>query len=204
MATPRGRPVSFLSVWVPVIAAVVSAGAVLYRASVPQEIRLVTDTQIELQNQGLIAELDALEKEMEALRGTKDRLEAQLAETEREQGEADAQLSEQTVDPKLSDDRNRAGDSWFVTVLKTFPVMYLLFFSAVATVFTLLGDAVGLIIGSNFGLTGGLWSYSWDNVTVSWYWERASWYGIALAIVCVVGGGRLGDHLESSKKPEHS
>lgn len=86
-----------------------------------------------------------------------------------------------TVQPieELDDD----SDGWWLSSLKIIPVYFLLFFSAVISVFALVGDLIGLIFGYEWVLLRLIWGFTWTDVTIGWYWDRATATGAVSSLV---------------------
>lgn len=79
-------------------------------------------------------------------------------------------------------------DFWLITVLKTLPVVLLLVLATIVTVFAFAADLVLLLFGLQFPLLQALWSFTWDTVTVGWYWDRATPLGAILGMILVLAG----------------
>lgn len=74
-------------------------------------------------------------------------------------------------------------DSWWISSLKIIPVYFLIFFSAVVSVFALVGDIFGLILGYQWVLLRAVWGFTWTDVTMGWYWNKASTNGSVASLV---------------------
>jgi hypothetical protein len=73
-----------------------------------------------------------------------------------------------------------------VTAIKTVAVLYLLILAATLTFFTGLIDLVLVLLGLNFPLTTGLWTFVWQTVTINWYWHHAGTMGVIIGGIIVL------------------
>lgn len=80
-----------------------------------------------------------------------------------------------------------SADPWWLSALKTVVIYIVLLFSAIVSIFALLLDLFALFFGFDFPLLRYIWNWSWREVTLGWYWQRASWTGIAAGVLLILG-----------------
>lgn len=169
------KPHRIFSVYVPAIAAIVTALGMMYQIFAPTTPQIISDRSIIEENRRLLTEKELLESEKRTLESKLKKLEDQIATIKKKK---DSQLEE--IQP--------ATDYWFVTALKTFVVYVTLVFSVILMFLTFLGDLLfGLLSGYSFSLTKGLWHFAWNKVTIGWYWEQSRWYGVVVGISLIIG-----------------
>ncbi len=159
------------------ITGLVAAIGIVVQISRPQEVNIVAFPAPE----ALAARRDSLEHEAIQLQESLLILNQRHAEL----NEAIRALSDSLQDQPIG---SAELDSWLTTVLKTVVVYLVLAVSAVLTPFSMAADVIGLLFGLAFPLTKGLWAWSWDTVTINWYWQRATPLGIILGMALVFGG----------------
>lgn len=181
------KPHRIFSVYVPAIAAIVTALGMMYQIFAPTTPQIISDRSIIEENRRLLEEKELIESEKRTIEKKLQKLEDQIAAIKKK---GDSQLEE--IQPST--------DYWFVTALKTVVVYITLVFSATLTCFTFLGDLFGLPFGYSFSLTKGLWHFAWNKVTIGWYWEQSRWYGVVVGILLIIVIVMLS---EKSKKKKH-
>lgn len=138
-----------------------------------------------------IVELPSSE-ELAARRDSLEREAMQLRESLRVLDQRRAELNEaiQALSDSLQGARPSSAqrDLWLITVFKTFAVSVVLAFSIGLTPFAAAADIIALLFGAWFPILNVLWSFSWDTVTMDWYWNRATPLGVILGMVLVLGG----------------
>ena len=184
-SSSRKRGIRILLIVSPIVAAIVTSLGTMYQIANPQQIRVITDREIQRQNEELTAQLEMLEETKRSLEAETKKLKEQLEDTERQLAH-ESELSLNQVDETTkAQEPIEKKDNWFITGLKTWPVYLILFFSLIFTGFTVIGDIVGLFFGYSFDITKGLWAFSWSTVTLDWYWEHARWYGVLVGLVSI-------------------
>ncbi|WP_420598063.1 hypothetical protein [Neptuniibacter sp.] len=90
---------------------------------------------------------------------------------------------------------------WLTSCAKVFVVYLTLIFSVFLSIFALMGDLFGLLLGYDFVLIKKLWAWSWSDVAIDWYWEQTSKFGAisSLAVMLVMFITALINEIKSNK-----
>ncbi len=106
----------------PIVAAIATSLGTIYQITNPQQIRVITDRDIQRQNEELTARLEKLEETKRSLEAETKKLKDQLEDTERKLAH-EFDLSSNKVDETTkAQEPIEKSDYWFVTGLKTWPV----------------------------------------------------------------------------------
>lgn len=91
-------------------------------------------------------------------------------------------------------------DSWWLTALKTCAVYFVLVLSISASLVAGVMDLVSYILGYGVRFLGGLWRWSWQEVTIGWYWQKASATGVGAGVLLMFLPVWIGSFMEAREK----
>lgn len=77
-------------------------------------------------------------------------------------------------------------DRVLTSMLKGVWVGISLCISVVLSIFAFIIDLIALPFGGDSNALRGLWSYTWNNVTIHWFWEQATTGGSLLGIIAAI------------------
>lgn len=180
----RRNPYLFVTLIVAAVAAIAAVAQAWISASqsppLPQlQARSISELRIQIEERR-----DTLESEIAAL----DALLNDLSRAEAVLAGAPGISYEKSVDP------------WWLSALKTVVIYIVLFFSVIVSIIALLLDLIALLFEFDFPLLRNIWNWSWREVTLGWYWQRASWIGIAAGVLLILGLGSFSSALDERRK----
>lgn len=168
---------STIALWLQAATAVAAVAGVSLAVLRPQSVAIVSVAA----DQSVAAERDSLRREVRRLRDSirVSRAAAPTA-TDRSSVVVDSRdLTRESVGPK---------DHWALTAAKAFPVCAALAGTTVVTPLLFAGDVLLLPFGRPFRMLRSAWSFSWNTVTVRWFWMRGSPFGLVLGLLLVLTG----------------
>lgn len=80
----------------------------------------------------------------------------------------------------------RSKDFFLITGIKTLAIYFLVFLTAVISVFILIVDLIALMFGYNFPVLRAVWEFVWNTATIEWYWDRADTVGTVIGLFIIL------------------